>query len=1197
MSTRRRKITAQDIADWTDLEEIMETLRHRGLREVSLEDQLSDDQNDALGESDYRFLQLAEGNFLIVIEAESSKSPSDYRNVLSPTLRTALVVQEFGRFTFISRKRSFGPEGQRDYQQYSFERSQFTGDGKKYSTLDKLNDIEGDDATSIQNLYDTREVVKEFYSEFESIRSDLIREVTGVDAEKEGEAKEQFVQVLFNRLIFLHFIQEKGLLNGDTQYLKNRHQEAVTQDESTFEVFYEPLFFKVLAEDEENYDENADIDVSFIEGDDLPYLNGGLFSKSPVESNNPDIRLGEDPKQENDHYWRILDFLDDWNWHVDERLDIVEPKNLSPEILGHIFEQTVNQKEMGAYYTPEEITDYMARKAIHPRILEDLNSRIDNQYGSIQQALDHGEEVETLYEEVLLNLKILDPAVGSGAFLLAAEKVLLDVYLECFDKLRDRYSDHTPPSDAIQAVLNCPYRNEELFAKRTIIQNNLYGVDIDDGAVEICKLRLWLSTVAQIEQDPEQVEPLPNIDFNIRDGNTLIGFIDTVEGTPDGNSTITSFSDESVDDYVTEVADLIERQQGATGSEAVAIREEIEDLMDEYRPELNERIQDRFERAGLDNVTLDEVEGHNPFHWVIEFAKVYRDGWFDVIVGNPPWDRIRQTRDDFYSDYIESFQNMMPDEQERRIDDLLNERPELEDQFEAFQTEKKRLGEYFHKSRDYELQDPEVAGRKRSTENDLSALFLERIYKLAGPETYISQILPGNIFTGLATKDLRDALLNEKTVDSIIGFKNTGIFANIHQQYKFAVVVFKNSGETDALKGIFGQPSLKILRELQEGNESRILEIPREVLADYSPIAGIFPIVKTQEQVEALNTIVQHPPVSEPDDESWYANPYRELDRTQDSDRFIQDQNEGDYPVLGGSNVYLFSYDDSIYNIDPPEFWSVEGTSNQSAKQRIREKGVRNLKSALFDLVDNSPEVREQFEVTATGSMKGTVNDLLQASRGSELSESDVKLDCTEYRIVYRDVAQPTDERTMIASVIPPGYVCHNKLHTVRPFEIDPEIDHLTEEPLHGVYERIFTDRELFAAVGMLNSIPFDYLMRTKIDKSVVMYKFRESQVPHLTAGDEWFEEIWRPAAKLNCYGELFAEMRERLGGLEAVDIGDMAERRDTQARLDAAAFHAYGFGPEETDFILNDFHRVGQARIMNEPYFELVKEHYEAFQ
>ncbi|WP_433629081.1 Eco57I restriction-modification methylase domain-containing protein [Halomicrococcus sp. NG-SE-24] len=1175
---RRRRITARDVAGWDDLDAVVETLGYRGLDDASAPE-LTDDQRNALAGADVRFLELAPEALVGVVEAAEGRSPTDYEDALGGRFGTALVTDDYRRFTFLTRERPFRPGGRVSYRRFAFEKRYVGPDGGRFSVLDRLNGVAAGDPTSVRNLYVASDVVEAFHRAFASLRADLTEAVSGVTARKAGDAKRRYVQVLFDRLLFLQFVQAKGLLDGNRSYLLDRHALAESTATGVAETFYGPLFGVLAGADD-------DVDASFFEDDSLPSLDCGLFAPTAVERANPDVRLGDSVERENALYRRVLEFLDEWRWRVDELAAVVEPKTLSPSILGHIFEQTVDRKEMGAYYTPDEITEYMAQEAIYPRLLDDLNERIDgHSYESLDRALDDGTHLETLYADVVRGTKVLDPAVGSGAFLLAAQRALLDVSLRCIDGLRERYSRPTTgdPPETVRAAIERPPDEDEPFARRTIVRENLYGVDVDAGAVETCKLRLWLSTLAAVRDDPDAVEPLPSLDSNLRTGNALIGLADADEDALGGR----------LHECVAAIADRLDAREAASGREAAALGERAETLLDECRRELDERVLAAFRDAGVDAVDVEAVRDHDPFHWPVEFARAYRDGWFDVVVGNPPWDRIRPTRDDFFSQYDESFRSLPPAAKDDRVTELLERREGLRAEYERFEREHHRLAEYFRGSDDYELQQPAIDGRTRSTDADLSALFLERVYRLAREDTHVALLLPGNVFTGLATKDLRTRLLDRKRVESILGFENKGTFDDLHDQYKFGVVAFENSGETDGLRGVFGQTDLTVLRELRNGRTDRLLEIPRAVLADYSPIAGLFPMVRSQAQVDVLDTVVDHPPVSEPDGGSWYADPYRELDRTQDADRFVETADDGDYPVLGGASVYRYAYDDRVHDLEPPRFWSVDDGSAASARRRVREKGRRTLKRELYEFATESDAVRERYGVRATGSMRSTVDDLLEAARGEPLRADDVRLDCTEYRIVYRDVAQPTDERTMIAAVIPPGPVCHNKLHTVRPFEIVPSVSDLAERPLHGVYERVFTDEELFAALGLLNSVPFDYLMRTKVDKSVVMYKFRESQVPHLTRGDDYFEAVWRPAAQLNCYGEPFAEMRRRLGGLAAVDPDDEETRREKQARVDAAAFHAYGFDGEEVEFVLEDFHRVTSPRVMDEDYFAAVEDAY----
>jgi len=671
----------------------------------------------------------------------------------------------------------------------------------------------------------------------------------------------------------------------------------------------------------------------------------------------------------------------------------------------------------------------------------------------------------------------------------------------------------------------------------------------------------------------------PAIAFNLREGNSLIGYTGFPETNGDDQYRLGSFSEDSVHDRYQDIIDEIEKHEQAIDSDtAEKHRQRAFEKLQAAREELIDDIHADFIEAGIDDLKPGKVAELEPFNWVLEFAEVYADGGFDVVVGNPPWDRIKPLRDDFFTRYDREFRTLLPEAKDARQEELLDEL-EIAEAWEEYKRNIKVQADYFNNADAYELQRPTVAGRTEGTENDLSALFLERVFQIARDDGYVAQVLPGAIFNGSSAKDLRMHLLDETTIESLVTFENKGIFPEIDNRYNFGVLSFENGGETEELRATFLQRDVDVLDELDE----KALNIPRLVLSRYSPEARIFPYVDSQDEVDVLTNILNHPSISDESRDGWHAKPYRELDRTNDSDRFLENSKEGDYPVLGGSNVFQFIHDSTYFETEPPEFWSVneEKDSELSAKRRIREKQFRKLKRAVYDAFDGS------------GSQVSFVNDLLEDYRGSDLSENDVLLDCTEHRIVFRDVARSSDERTIIGSVIPDGVVCHNTLHTVRPYTVDPSEEDLEEEPLHSAYNRVFTDEELFAALGLINSLPFDFLMRTKVDTHIVMYKFEESQAPVLTEGDEWFDYISKRAARLNCYGDDFKEMRDRLGGLEPAT--EMDERRVVQAELDAAAFHAYGLDREQTAFVLDDFHRVQNPRLMDEEYFDSVLEKYDS--
>jgi hypothetical protein len=586
--------------------------------------------------------------------------------------------------------------------------------------------------------------------------------------------------------------------------------------------------------------------------------------------------------------------------------------------------------------------------------------------------------------------------------------------------------------------------------------------------------------------------------------------------------------------------------------------------------------------AGVEDITPETVEEMEPFNWVLEFAEVYADGGFDVIVGNPPWDVLTPNREEFFSRYESDFRGLLPDEKDEVQEELLNDKT-ISQEYERYKRRFEIQAQYFNESPAYELQSPKVAGRMVANENDLSALFFERMFKLGREDAYVAQVLPGFIWNGAACKDLRSHLLDETRLQILALFENKGIFPDIHNQYKFGVVAFKNSGRTEGVLGKFEQGNVGILDNIRE----EAVRIPRAVLEAYSPEARIFPYITSQTEADVLENIISHPSLEE--EEGWWADLVtKELHEPTDKGRFVTDEGVGDYPVYSGSNIYFFQYDPSVgADIDEPRFWSKNDYEPEtSAKYRVREKAFRKgrLKKAIY----------EEFGGSSTSkSQKGFVNNLLEEHRGEELGMEDVLPDYTEYRIGYRNIARSTDERTMISTVLSKNVPCIETLQTFRPHYIEPKEEHLSESPLHDAYFRIFSDEELFVAVGLLNSIPFDFLMRTKIDTHVVKYKLEESQMPRLTEDDEWFDYISTRAARLNCYGDEFEEMRDRLGGIEPAT--DMRERRKLQAEIDAAAFHAYGLDDEQTAFVLDDFHQVQNPRIMDENYFDIVLENYEA--
>lgn len=985
-----------------------------------------------------------------------------------------------------------------------------------------------------------------------------------------GEDSRLFAVKLMNRLIFIKFLEDKHIVQEDLlSEIVDTYENGIYPD-SMYETFIDRLLFDVMNVRPETRRQKLK-SIDLFEG--IPYLNGGLFRPHLGENSEVDERQFD---VRDSVLKEIIYLLEEYEFSADGG-----PTDLDPSVLGNIFEKTINyittdpadqNKELGAYYTPSEITRFSAERTVQPGLYERFKPIVQEELGWPDETFARYDTLYSLIEALPADMavigpildevnefRVVDPAMGSGHFLTSVLEEIVSVRKALYAQ-----------NDAFP---------EEFRLRKTTVQNNIYGVDIVGPAVEIGKLRLWLATIADLSEEDlgefdEGELALPNIAFNLRQGNSLVGYTGFPEESGNGEYTLGKFSEESVKERYHDIITEIEKYDNAIGEEAEKHRQQAHVYLERGRKELIPKIQRDFNNAGVQGISQDEIREFDPFNWVLEFAEVYADGGFDVIVGNPPWDRIKPSRDDFFTRYAPEFRTLRGGVKDEKMEELL-ENEDIAQEWEKYQQSKKIIAQYYNEG-PYQMQSADIGGRTQRTENDLSSLFFERVFEIARDDGYIAQVLPGRIFHGAPTKGLRKHLLYEVSVDALVSFENHGIFDDIDNRYNFGVITFKNAGETDVLKGIFQHRDLDILQ-----NTNDLISIPRQVLTDFSPSSMIFPRIQSEEDLGMLRIAIQHPSIADKE-RSWYADPFYPLHKTSDKERFFDDSDGCDYEILTGRNFYSYNHDNTFFDLEPPFQWSVneDVDKDRSAKWRIREKRLPKLKRAIYNQLDG------------TGSMVSFVNELLREKRGEELSETDVLLPSTTYRIGFRRIARGTDERSMIAAVVPPGPVCDYSFYVCDPFEIEVEQSDLSQSPLHNVHKSVFSDEELFAALGLMNSLPFDFLIRRKIDNSIPMYSFEETQIPDLTHADEWFEYIWSRAAKLNCYGEEFSEMRERLGDIEPVM--DESERRELQAEIDAASMLAYGMERDQAVFVVRQYHRVNNPRVRNDEYFNLVLEKYD---
>ena len=703
------------------------------------------------------------------IESEVAKRTFEHLIIFTDPGRKAQVWQWVRRETgkpAACREYPF-PAGQTDLLQ-RLQQLAFTLEDEATGIV--VSDVTG----RVRPAFDVEKVTKRFYDRFSTELTAFGGFIDGITAQGD---RDWYASLMLNRMMFVYFVQKQGFLDEDFDYLRNRLNMVQEQSGGgRFQQFYRLFLLRLFHEGLGQPEAQRAPELAALLGR-VPFLNGGLFDVHDLELDNPDISIPDEA------FEQVFDFFDDYRWHLDERPGR-EDNEINPDVLGYIFEKYVNQKQMGAYYTKEDITGYISRNTVIPFLFDAARKECPVAFGPdggvwrllsddpdryIYPAVGHGiawnarqpeapisldapfdlpdviaagiDEVskrggwnapppddyalptETWrevvarrqrYEEVRVKLasgdvqdvndlitlnldverfavdvvaqsegpellrafwhalygnqersdtgiSVLDPTCGSGAFLFAALNVLEPLYTACLEGMRGflddaerserkRSPEHLGDFRRILEQMD-QHPSERYFVLKSIVLNNLYGVDIMEEAVEICKLRLFLKLVAQLESY-DQIEPLPDIDFNVRAGNTLVGFtsLDAVRQAmtvmPNGQHRQVFPEDQAVLDRINEEAEIASAafnqfrwQQTMLGGEVTsADKQTLRDRLRNLADELDRHLATEH---GLDPKRPAIYEAwrasHQPFHWFVEYHGIMSKGGFDVVIGNPPY--------------------------------------------------------------------------------------------------------------------------------------------------------------------------------------------------------------------------------------------------------------------------------------------------------------------------------------------------------------------------------------------------------------------------------------------------------------------------------------------------------------------------------------------------------------------------------
>lgn len=527
----------------------------------------------------------------------------------------------------------------------------------------------------IEKAFGVEKVTKEFFEQYRKLFEDLLEELNHNhtfinEAERNNIDPENFAKKLLGQIVFLYFLQKKGWLGvpkgkswgeGDKFFLRNIFKQAISQEKNFFNNYLESLFYDTLNNPRSN---KVDRNYSDFFESKIPFLNGGLFEPQ-YDWKNCLIYL------DNKIFGKIFDVFDLYNFTVKEDEPLEKEVAVDPEMLGKVFENLLAEnlrKGKGTYYTPREIVHYMCQESLINYLVSETNLSEESIRQFVTQIRINGYEIpdeikqdKEKIKEALQTVKVVDPACGSGAFLVGMLQEIVRAYLEL-----------DPDSTEYQV-------------KKETIQNSIYGVDIDTGAVEIAKLRLWLSLV--VDYSLEEIEPLPNLDYKIMQGNSLL------EELVLGDTTIRLFDQQGVQkavgmkmknlfelenptlfdddkDKVLKEMKGLQRKYFSQSDpvEKKKIREQIEKIEHQLietcvKSEVENLNTQRINIRALPGIGLlpDDVKrlekisskesqiwgilnelkrtGTKPFFlWHLYFADVFEDnGGFDIVIANPPY--------------------------------------------------------------------------------------------------------------------------------------------------------------------------------------------------------------------------------------------------------------------------------------------------------------------------------------------------------------------------------------------------------------------------------------------------------------------------------------------------------------------------------------------------------------------------------
>lgn len=715
-------------------------------------------------------------------------------------------------------------------------------------------------------------------------------------------------------------------------------------------------------------------------------------------------------------------------------------------------EDVVEQKNKGAYYTDERFVSYMVKRTVEVEF--------EKRFNAIKKSISASDIEQKIEQAVkyLLDMKVADLSSGGGsflrgAFLLLASKHSLLTTLNLPSSIKEKYPFFRNDDESI-------YQWEKY-----ILENMIYGVDIDYKAVIISSLTLTLSS---IEHRPKEVKLPSLIGRNLIHQNSLI------------NSVPYFKREEIYADYQKEIKEL--RRLKLLGSDKYQEkRQKLQSEMLKYLPE-DIRLESAF-------LHIEAIEINLPEIFFDEEGALKKDAGFDVVIGNPPWEIWKPNSDEFFSQYDVNYLALKTakKKKERQLE-LMEEFSRIKGKWDEEQNRIELGSNYFKDTLNYAYQVWKVEGRKTSSDINLYKLSVERFLQLLKAEQHLSLIVPDNLVTDLGATGLRHLIFDNYELEEFLSFENRKkIFPSVHSSYKFAVVTVKKAlGKSDSFKAFFYQQELDSLND-----ENQKLTYQLSMVKDSEPEKYSLFEPRSQKEFNLYQKIkLKFPPLRVTE----VIKLRRDFDKTNDSQLFMNVE-DSDYPLYEGKMMHQFQL------LGEP----VEGVSE---------------------------------------------SDVIRKTGG----------DYEHFRIAIRAIASSTNQRSLIATLLPQNSTAANSLLVQKD---------VTDSMIQ---EQLFT-------LGFLNSYPIDFVLRKLVNTNINQTYLKQLPIPKIQEVEQAENIIQIVKFLLLENGDLYSELDSLIPGDSFKDVS----HDELVAELNARVMLAFDLTREEVLDMMKSFETANHKEYVEE--------------